>query len=97
VLSGGEIPALVIIDSVVRLLPGAMNDIDSAWGDSFSESLLDCDYYTRPETFKGVSVPKILLSGDHQKIEEWRHKKRIEITEKCRPDLYKKYKEEINK
>jgi tRNA (guanine37-N1)-methyltransferase len=95
VLSGGELPALVIIDAVVRLLPGAINDIDSAWTDSFSEGLLDCDYYTRPESFNGVNVPELLLSGDHKKINKWREEKKIEITKKNRPDLYKKYIKEL--
>ena len=94
VLSGGEIPALAIVDTVVRLLPGAISDIDSAWTDSFSENLLDCDYYTRPESFNGEDVPEVLLSGDHSKINKWRENKSIEITKKNRPDLYKKYKEE---
>lgn len=95
VLSGGEIPALAIVDAVVRLLPGTISDIDSAWTDSFSENLLDCDYYTRPESFNGERVPVVLLSGDHSKISEWREKKRIEITKNNRPDLYIKYKEEL--
>lgn len=96
VLSGGEIPALVMVDSVIRLLPGAINDVDSAWSDSFSDHLLDCDYYTRPESFKGINVPEVLLSGDHEKIKDWRHKQRIDKTKKCRPELYKKYKKEID-
>ena len=91
VLSGGEIPALILVDTIVRLLPGAISDIDSAWTDSFSENLLDCDYYTRPEDFKGAKVPHLLLSGDHKKINKWREEKRIEITKKNRPDIYKKY------
>lgn len=95
VLSGGEIPALVLVDAVVRLIPGAISDIESAWSDSFSENLLDCDYYTRPEKFKGLSVPKVLLSGDHKKIEGWKEEQRIEITKKKRPDLYKKYIKEL--
>jgi len=95
VLSGGEIPALTIVDAVVRLLPGSISDIDSAWTDSFSENLLDCDYYTRPENFKGEKVPEVLLSGDHSKINKWRDEKRVDITKKNRPDLYKKYKEEL--
>jgi tRNA (guanine37-N1)-methyltransferase len=92
VISGGELATLVIIDSIVRLLPGAISDIDSAWSDSFNDNLLDCNYYTRPEIFKGYSVPSVLLSGDHKKISEWRHKERVEITRKCRPDMYEKYK-----
>lgn len=95
VLSGGELPALIIIDAVVRLLPGAISDIDSAWTDSFSEGLLDCDYYTRPESFRGVNVPELLLSGDHKKIDKWREEKKIDITKKNRPDLYKKYIKEL--
>jgi len=91
ILSGGEIPALIFVDAIVRLLPGVISDIDSAWTDSFSENLLDCDYYTRPENFKDVKVPSLLLSGDHKKINEWREEKRIDITKKNRPDLYKKY------
>ena len=93
VLSGGEIPAVVLIDAVVRLLPGVLGDIDSAFTDSFNDYLLDCDYYTKPEKFKGVAVPEVLLSGDHKKIEAWRLKQRENITQKQRPDLYKKYKE----
>jgi tRNA (guanine37-N1)-methyltransferase len=92
ILSGGEIPALIIIDAMVRLLPGVLNDIDSAMTDSFSDNLLDCDYYTRPDIFNGVSVPDVLLSGDHEKINNWRLKQRERITQKRRPDLYKKYK-----
>ncbi len=96
VLTGGEIPALVMVDSIIRLIPGAIKDVNSAWSDSFSDSLLDCDYYTRPETFKGVSVPEILLSGDHEKIKNWRHEQRIDKTKKSRPDLYKKHLNEID-
>ncbi len=91
ILSGGEIPAVVMIDAMVRLLPGVLSDIDSAMTDSFNDYLLDCDYYTRPEEFKGITVPKVLLSGDHKKIEDWRLEQRENITQKQRPDLYKKY------
>jgi tRNA (guanine37-N1)-methyltransferase len=91
ILTGGEVASLVIIETVVRLIPGAIKDIDSAMTDSFADNLLDCDYYTRPETFRGVSVPKILLSGDHKKITEWRLKRKEKITRINRPDLYKKY------
>ena len=97
VLTGGELAALVVIDSVVRLLPGAISDIDSAWSDSFNDELLDCNYYTRPEEFKGQKVPKVLLSGDHKKISEYRMSERISITRQNRPDLYKKYIKEIKK
>lgn len=95
VLTGGELAALVIIDSVVRLLPGAISDIDSAWSDSFNDHLLDCNYYTRPDEFKGKTVPEILLSGDHKKISEYRLSERIRITRENRPDLYNKYINEI--
>jgi tRNA (guanine37-N1)-methyltransferase len=96
ILSSGEIAALVIIDSIVRLLPGVIKDIDSAWTDSFSdEQLLDVPYYTRPEEFMGKKVPEILLSGNHQKIAEWRQKMREKITKQRRPDLYRKYLESI--
>lgn len=97
VLTGGELAALVIIDGVVRLLPGAISDIDSAWSDSFNDELLDCNYYTRPEEFEGHKVPQVLLSGDHKKISEYRMSERISITRKNRPDLYKKYIKEIKK
>jgi tRNA (guanine37-N1)-methyltransferase len=92
VISGGELAVLVIIDSMVRLLPGAISDIDSAWSDSFNDHLLDCNYYTRPEIFKGQRVPDILLSGDHEKISEWRQTEREKVTKKYRPDLYENYK-----
>jgi tRNA (guanine37-N1)-methyltransferase len=95
VLSGGEIPAVIVVDAVVRLLPGVLSDIDSAMTDSFNDYLLDCDYYTRPEIFNGVSVPEVLLSGDHQKIENWRREQRERITSERRPDLFKKYKNNI--
>ncbi len=91
ILSSGEIASLVIIDSIVRLLPGVIKDINSAWTDSFSDDLLDVPYYTRPEEFMGVKVPEVLLSGHHQKIAEWRQKMREKITKERRPDLYKKY------
>jgi tRNA (guanine37-N1)-methyltransferase len=95
ILSGGEIPATAIVDSVVRLLPGVLGDMDSAFTDSFNDYLLDCDYYTRPEHFKGVSVPEILLSGDHDKINKWRLNQKKAITKDRRPDLYKKYLKKI--
>jgi tRNA (guanine37-N1)-methyltransferase len=91
VLSGGEIPALLMIDAVVRLIPGVLGDIESARTDSFQNDLLDCPYYTKPETFEGLSVPEVLLSGHHEKIEAWRQDQKIERTRERRPDLYKKY------
>ncbi|MHC4301708.1 MAG: tRNA (guanosine(37)-N1)-methyltransferase TrmD, partial [Planctomycetota bacterium] len=89
VLSGGELAAMVIIDAVVRLLEGALGDEDSAKDDSFSDGLLEYPHYTRPEDFRGMKVPDILLSGDHAKIAEWRRQQSIERTKKWRPDLLK--------
>lgn len=91
VLSGGEIPTLLIIDAVVRLIPGVLGDPDSARTDSFSDNLLDSPYYTRPEDFRGLKVPEVLLSGNHQQIARWRLEQRIQRTRERRPDLYQKY------
>jgi tRNA (guanine37-N1)-methyltransferase len=90
VLSGGELPAAVLTDAIVRLIPGAMSDETSALTDSFQDHLLSPPVYTRPAEYKGQKVPEILLSGDHKKIEEWREKKALELTNKVRPDLLKK-------
>ncbi|MFC1781345.1 tRNA (guanosine(37)-N1)-methyltransferase TrmD [Planctomycetota bacterium] len=87
VLNGGELAAMVIIDAVVRLLPGALGDDDSAKNDSFSDGLLEYPQYTRPEVFRDMKVPDILLSGDHAKIAQWRKQQSIERTKKWRPDL----------
>lgn len=87
VLSGGELPALVLIDAVVRLLPGALNDSESALTDSFQAGLLEPPCYTRPAVFRGVKVPDILLSGDHKAIEEWKLEQAIRKTRERRPDL----------
>ena len=89
VLSGGELAAMIIIDAVVRLLAGALGDEDSAKDDSFSAGLLEYPQYTRPEVFRGMKVPDILLSGDHGKIAEWRHQQALQRTKKWRPDLLK--------
>lgn len=89
VLNGGELAAMVIIDAVVRLLPGALGDEDSTKDDSFSEGLLEYPQYTRPEVFRDMKVPDILLSGDHAKIAEWRKQQALERTKKWRPDLLK--------
>ncbi|MHC4842164.1 MAG: tRNA (guanosine(37)-N1)-methyltransferase TrmD [Planctomycetota bacterium] len=89
VLTGGELPTMVIIDAVVRLLPGALGDEDSPKDDSFTDGLLEYPQYTRPEDFKGMKVPDILLSGDHGKIAEWRRLQALERTKKQRPDLLK--------
>jgi tRNA (guanine37-N1)-methyltransferase len=87
VLSGGELPALVLIDAVVRLLPGVLGDASSALTDSFQDGLLDAPVYTRPAEYRGHSVPAVLRSGDHQRIEEWQDEKRLEKTRERRPDL----------
>jgi len=91
VLSGGELPALVITDAVVRLLPGVLGDAESALNDSFQNGLLEGPVYTRPATFREMEVPEVLRSGDHQKVENWRHEQSLERTKKQRPDLYKKF------
>jgi tRNA (guanine37-N1)-methyltransferase len=91
VLSSGEISALVVTDAIVRLLPGVLKDIDSAWSDSFTDNLLDAPYYTRPPEYKGLKVPDVLLTGDHKKIDQWRQEQKMDATKKNRPDLYKKY------
>ena len=87
VLSGGEPAAAVIVDSVVRLLPGALGSDTSAENDSFSDGLLDCPHYTRPAEFRGMSVPEVLLNGNHAEIEKWRHEKALEKTKAVRKDL----------
>jgi tRNA (guanine37-N1)-methyltransferase len=89
VLSGGELPAMVIIDAVVRLLPGALGDKDSVDDDSFSAGLLEYPQYTRPEDFRGMKVPDVLLSGNHGEIEKWRRNQALERTKKYRSDLLK--------
>ncbi len=87
VLSGGELPALVLIDAIVRLLPGALGDAESALTDSFQAGLLDPPIYTRPAEFRGMKVPEVLLSGDHRAIEAWRLEQAIKKTAERRPDL----------
>ena len=87
VLTGGELAACVLVDSVVRLLPGVLNDEQSALTDSFQDNLLSPPIYTRPEVYKGLEVPKVLLSGNFAAIEQWRHEKALEITRQKRPDL----------
>ena len=87
VLTGGELAACVLADSIIRLLPGVLNDEQSALTDSFQDDLLSPPIYTRPESYKGLEVPKILLSGNSAKIEEWRHDEAVRITQEKRPDL----------
>ena len=87
VLSGGEIPALLLMDYIVRLIPGVLGDSESALTDSFQTGMLDCEYYTRPAEFRGMRVPEVLLSGHHKKIEEWRSENALKRTLERRPDL----------
>lgn len=87
VLTGGELPALVLLDAVIRLLPGALGDEDSARYDSFVDALLDCPHYTRPQSIQGLAVPDVLLSGDHERIRRWRRKEALRRTKVRRPDL----------
>lgn len=87
VLSGGELAAMVLIDTVARLQPGALGDEDSAAQDSFSAGLLDCPHYTRPETIDGMTVPAVLLGGNHSEIERWRTKQSLLRTWRRRPEL----------
>ena len=91
VLTGGGIASVVILDSLIRLIPGVLNKIESAETDSFSYPLLDGPHYTRPEVYNGMETPKVLLSGHHKKIDEWVKKKREIKTQERRPDLWKKY------
>ena len=91
ILTGGEVPACVILDSIVRLVPGVLNSIELAKTDSFYDGLLDSPHYTRPEKYDNLSVPDVLVSGNHKKIEEWKMNQRIKKTKTRRPDLYEKY------
>jgi tRNA (guanine37-N1)-methyltransferase len=87
VLSGGELPAMVLLDAIIRQLPGALGDADSAQEDSFVNGLLDYPHYTRPEIFEGLAVPPVLLSGHHAKIRQWRLQQSLLLTRAKRPDL----------
>ncbi len=87
VLSGGELPALILVDAIVRLLPGVLGDVTSALSDSFQDGLLDAPAYTRPAVFRGMSVPEVLLSGDHVRVDAWREEQRLRQTRERRPDL----------
>ncbi|MGE0043212.1 MAG: tRNA (guanosine(37)-N1)-methyltransferase TrmD [Vicinamibacterales bacterium] len=87
VLSGGELPALVIVDAVARMVPGVVGDEQSVEDDSFTRGLLDYPHYTRPAEFRGLAVPEVLLSGHHAEIRRWRRRKAIERTAERRPDL----------
>jgi len=87
VLSGGELPAMALMDAVIRQLPGVLNDGSSAVEDSFVNGLLDCPHYTRPEEYEGVAVPPVLMGGHHAEIVKWRRERALEATAKKRPDL----------
>ena len=91
IVTGGELPAMIILDSVVRLIPGVLNTYESAATDSFMSDLLDHPHYTRPEEYRNLKVPQILLSGNHGKIDEWKIQKREEKTKNIRQDLWEKY------
>ena len=91
VLTGGELPAMVMIDCISRLVPGVLSNDESALTESFGDGLLEYPQYSRPEEWMGKKVPAILLSGDHKKVDEWRLEKSIERTKLRRPDLYEKY------
>jgi tRNA (guanine37-N1)-methyltransferase len=87
VISGGELAAMVCIDAMTRLIPGALGHEQSALQDSFSEGMLDCTHYTRPEEFQGIKVPDVLMNGNHQEIQNWREKQSLGRTWQRRPDL----------
>ena len=88
VLTGGELAAAVVVDAVVRLIPGVLNDGESALTDSFQDGLLGCQQFTRPAEFRGLTVPDVLLSGDHQEIERWRQEQREQRTKRLRGDSF---------
>jgi tRNA (guanine37-N1)-methyltransferase len=91
VLTGGELPAILMMDAITRQLPGALGSDDSALDESFYNGLLEYPQYTRPPKYEGLSVPEVLLSGNHKLIEEWRRTKALEITKNNRPDMYERY------
>ena len=95
-MTSGEIPAMVILDSTVRLVPGTLNYIDSALTDSFTLGLLDYPHYTQPRIVDGMEVPSILLSGHHKNIEDWRQEKREIRTREKRSDMWEKYNKKGN-
>ena len=95
VITSGEIPAMVMVDSAVRLIPGALNTLDSALTDTFTHDLLDHPHYTQPREIEGLRVPDVLLSGHHKEIETWKQGQREKRTKERRPDLWKIYKEKL--
>lgn len=94
VLSGGELPALILTDAIVRLIPGVLGDIESALTDSFQDSLLDPPVYTRPSKWQEIEIPEVLLSGHEAKIREWRMEESMKKTQNRRPDLWEKFQPE---
>jgi tRNA (guanine37-N1)-methyltransferase len=91
VLSGGELAAMVVVDAIVRLLPGALGAEDGAADETFTDGLIEHPQYTRPREFRGMNVPDVLLSGNHKLIAQWRLEQRKKRTQERRPDLWKKY------
>ena len=91
ILTGGEQAAMIMLDAVVRLIPGVLGNAESTADESFENGLLEHPQYTRPIVWDGREVPEVLLSGHHQNIADWRHEKAMEVTKRKRPDLYKKY------
>ncbi len=91
VVTAGELPAMIMIDSIVRLIPGVLNKYDSAMSDTFASDLLDAPYYTRPREIEGMKVPDVLIEGHHKKIDEWRNAQREKRTKVKRPDIWEKY------
>lgn len=97
VLTGGELAAMVLIDSITRVIPSVINKDESHINDSFNNDLLEHPHYTRPREFNGESVPEVLVNGNHKKIDEWRLEESLKRTKERRPDLYKKYQKAIQK
>ena len=95
IISNGELSSMVIIDSIIRLSPGTLNNINSAKTDSFSNELLDYPHYTKPRTVEGLTVPGVLLGGHHEKIKLWRKNKSEVLTKQKRPDIWEKYNKSI--
>ena len=91
IVTAGELPAMMMIDSIVRLIPGVLNKYDSAMSDTFATDLLDAPYYTRPREIEGMKVPKVLFEGHHKKIEEWRLERKMKRTKEKRSDIWKKF------
>lgn len=94
ILSGGELGAMVIMDAIVRLIPGVMGNIESGETESFETGLLEHPHYTRPQIFEGMSIPDVLTSGDHKKVDDWRYNEAVHLTQARRPDLWQRYLEE---